>query len=120
MYKKKVVLLLASFMVGIFYWAVFSPKDDVTAKISKTLKDQKQRADLFLKGVTFSETAEGLKYWEIKALTSKMNNDTGIADLIDVTGTFYRKDKPALNFVSPKVVWDMKNKTILFTFSYGV
>ena len=41
-----------------------------------------------------------------------MNNDTGIADLIDVTGTFYRKDKPALNFVSPKVVWDMKNKTI--------
>jgi LPS export ABC transporter protein LptC len=112
MYKKITIILIVSFIVGIFYWAVFVPKDDVAEKISKTLEEQKQRADLFLRGVTFSETAEGQKYWEIKAISSKMNNDTGMADLIDVKGTFYSKGRPSMNFISPKVVWDMKDKKI--------
>jgi len=120
MYKQISITIIMSFLLGIFYWAVFVPKDDVNEKISKTLLEQREKADLFMKGVTFSETADGRKYWEIKAVTSKINNDTGNGRSYGCIRYFLQERKTSMNFLSPAVVWDMKKRKISIKSATGL
>lgn len=113
MFKNFFFWLFAAFFIGIFIWAAFVPKTDIDKKISVEIENQKKKADMFMKGVIFSEISEGIKFWEIKSITSVINNNTNQALLKQVQGEFFSKGKPVLNFISPKVLWDMKNKNII-------
>lgn len=95
-----------------FFWALYSPKEDVSQRIYKTLKEQEKRADLAFKKVTFEEVSAGEKFWQLAAETAVVNKDTGIATLQDTDGTFYKKGKAVLRFRSPAALWDMRKKEI--------
>lgn len=109
------IILIVSvvFIVGIFLWARFSPKEEISDRIYKTLKEQEQRADLAFKEVTFEEVVAGVKYWQLKAKSATVNKTTQIATLKDAHGTFFKKGKAVLRFRSPAAIWDMKEKEIL-------
>ena len=100
------------FVAGIFYWALYTPKEDVSQRIYRTLKEQEKRADLSFKNVTFEEVASGEKFWQLEAEAAVVNKSTGIAALQKTRGVFYKKGKPALKFHSPAALWDMKKKEI--------
>ena len=107
------LLVFIAFIGGLFYWALFSPKEDVSKRIYKTLQEQEKRADLSFKDVTFEEVVAGVKYWQLKAKSAMVNKSTGIATLKDSRGDFFKKGKPVLRFRSPAALWDMKKKEIL-------
>lgn len=110
--KPYIFMIMLALLAGIFAWAVFIPKESVTEKINKTLEQQKKKADMFMKGVTFSEIVDGIKYWEIKSITSEINKNSGVATLNEINGTFFKDGKPSMKFVSPRVIWDMNRKEI--------
>jgi lipopolysaccharide export system protein LptA len=100
------------FIIGIFYWAIFSPKDDISERIYETIKEQENRADLSFKKVSFEEVVAGVKYWKLTADSAVVNKSTSLATLKDSKGTFYEKGKAVLKFNSPSALWDMKKKEI--------
>lgn len=104
--------VLALILLGAFVWAVFVPKTTVTEEVKKKISEQKNKSDLFMKGVTFSEVVNGIKYWEIRAITSKVNKDTQEALLNEVKGAFFSNGKQEVNFIAPRVSWDMRSKKI--------
>ena len=110
--KNLFFLTIVLAILFLFIWALYLPKTDITANLSKTLEEQKSRLDLVFQGVTFQESVGGRKYWEIKAKSSSLNKTTGIADLVDTRGTFFRYSKPVLKFISPNVTWNMTKKQI--------
>lgn len=110
--KKLIFFSFSLFILILFVWALYIPKQDIKDTISQTLEEQKGRLDLFYKGVTFQETSNGVKYWEIKAKTSSVNNDLGIATLESTEGTFFSRGKPTLKFIAPKAVWQINKKEI--------
>ncbi len=112
MFKKVFAFLVFVFILWIFYWALFVPKESLTGRISRELERQSSKLDLFMKGVVFSEIVEGKKYWEIKALTSQINKDTGKALLNDIQGVFFSDGKPYIRFTAPSVIWEMKQQQI--------
>ncbi len=101
------------FIIGIFTWALFSPKQDISEKIHKTIKAQEKIADLAFKDVTFEEVVNGKKYWQLQAKKALVNKSTNLATLKDSEGTFFKNGKPTLLFSSPASLWDMKKKEIL-------
>ncbi len=107
-----ILILFAVFIAGIFYWALFTPKEDISQRIYQTLKDQEKRADLSFKGVEFEEVVAGVKYWKLSAKDAVVNKSTGIATLQGSRGTFYKNGKPVLSFRSPAAMWDMNKKEI--------
>lgn len=111
--KKLSFFLLVIGILGLFVWALYVPKQDIAQNlIDSTLKEQKNRSDLFYKGVTFQEVENGVKFWEIKAKTSSINNSTKIASLEGTNGTFFQKGKPVLTFIAPSALWQMDKKQI--------
>jgi lipopolysaccharide transport protein LptA len=108
-----ILIIFLIFIAAIFYWALYTPKPDVSQRIYKTLKEQEQRADITFKEVTFEENVAGVKYWQLKAQSATVNKDSGIATLRTADGTFFKKGRPVLRFKSPAAVWDMKKKEIL-------
>lgn len=110
----RIILIVASvFLIWIFFWAIFSPKQEISERIYQTIKEQEQLADLAFKQVTFEEISEGQKYWQLKAVQATVNKSTQIATLKDANGTFFKNGKPVLRFRSPAALWDMKHKEIL-------
>ncbi|MFA4967277.1 MAG: LptA/OstA family protein [Candidatus Margulisiibacteriota bacterium] len=110
--KKAAFFILVVFILFLFVWALYLPKQDVTKTLTKTIEEQKSRMDMLFEGVTFQETQNGIKYWEIKAKTSSLNKSTGRAELKEARGTFFKAGKPALKFISPYVIWNMNKKEI--------
>lgn len=110
----RAVLLTAGliFIVGIFYWSLFMPKEEISERIYRTLKEQEKRADLFFKKVSFEEVSAGVKYWQLLAETAMVNKSTGLATLQKAEGTFFKKGKAVLKFRAPTAMWDMKKKEI--------
>lgn len=110
--KRTLFLGFVLFILFLFIWALFLPKKEATETISDVLKEQKQKLDLYFQGVTFQESSNGTKYWELTAKTSSLNRDTGIANLKTARGTFFENGRPALKFIAPQAVWDMDKKII--------
>lgn len=106
------LIVFLVFIAGIFYWAIFSPKEDISARIQKTLKEQEKRADLTFKDVSFEEVVAGVKYWKLTAKVAMVNKSTDIATLKTSKGTFYKDGKSVLRFRAPASLWDMKKKEI--------
>ncbi len=108
-------ILLITFLIfiaSIFYWAIFAPKEDISDRITRTLQEQEKRADLTFKDVSFEEIVSGVKYWKLTAKVAMVNKSTDIATLRNSKGTFYKKGKAVLRFISPAALWDMKKKEI--------
>lgn len=106
------VAALIALVAWIFYWALFSPKEDISQRIYQTLKEQEKRADLSFKKVSFEEVSAGEKFWQLVAESAVVNKNAGIATLQNTNGTFYKKGKAVLKFRSPAALWDMKKKEI--------
>ena len=107
------IFLLIAGIIGVFYWALFVPKAEISSQISKTIAEQEKKADLVFKEVVFEEIAAGIKYWKLSARSAMINKSSGIATLKDSSGTFYRNGKAVLNFKSPAAIWNMNMKEIL-------
>jgi lipopolysaccharide export system protein LptA len=107
------LIIFVVFLAGIFYWALFSPKPQISERIYQTLQEQEKRADLAFKDVTFEETDNGIKYWQLQAENATVNKSGGIATLKQAKGTFFKKGEAVLRFQSPAALWDMKQKEIL-------
>ena len=112
MKRRWIVLFLAGALVLTFAWAIFLPKGRIQQELQQRLIEQKATPDLQLKGVTFSESAGDIKYWEIVSATSRLNRDTGQAQLQELNGLFFDSNKPALHFSAPTAEWNMKSKEI--------
>lgn len=100
------------FAAWIIYWALFSPKEDISTRISRTIDEQSKHADLYYKKVTFEEVSGTAKYWQLSAVTAMVNKSTGLATLKDATGIFFKRGRPTLKFRSPSALWDMTKKEI--------
>jgi len=107
-----ILIVSALFIIGVIFWALFAPKEEITEKIYKTLKEQETKADLSFKLVVLEEISNGVKYWELNAKTAVMNKSTNLATLKEVNGTFFKKGKAVLRFKSPAALWDMQKKEI--------
>lgn len=112
-FKKALFFLFALFILALFVWALYLPKQDISAFVSETIKEQKQQFDLFYRGVTLQEISNGVKYWEIKAVTSTINETAGTASLETTEGTFFEKGEPVLRFKAPLALWRMERKQIV-------
>ncbi|HVN67936.1 MAG TPA: LptA/OstA family protein [Candidatus Sulfotelmatobacter sp.] len=99
-------------IAGLFYWALFVPKEEATQRLYQTIKEQEKQADLLFKKVSFEEVSAGVKYWQLVAAVGTVNKSTGLATLQKADGTFYKKGQEALLFRSPAALWDMKKKEI--------
>jgi lipopolysaccharide export system protein LptA len=117
--KSFILVLALLFMGGLFYWALFIPKEEITQRIQRTIAEQGKRADLSFKKVIFEEISAGIKYWELVAETAMLNKDQGIATLKSVEGTFYKRGEKSLKFRSPSAIWDMKKKEIYLDKPFG-
>lgn len=113
------LILALVFIAGLFYWSLFVPKEEITERIQRTIKEQEKRADLSFKKVTFEEVSAGIKYWELTAETAMINKDQKIAALKTVQGTFFKKGKRSLKFTSPSAIWDMDKKEIYLDKPFG-
>lgn len=102
-----------------FIWAIFLPKENIDKKISKKIEMQRKKSDLFMKGVIFSEIVNGIKYWEIKSVSSEINKNSGIARLNETAGTFFKKGIPSFKIIAPNVLWKMKSKEIYINLPLG-
>jgi len=111
-FKSALWAIIIFFIIGLFYWALFVPKEEISERIYKTIKEQERRADLFFKKVSFEEVSEGIKYWQLQAQTAMINKSTQIATLQKVDGTFFSMGRPTLKFRCPAAMWDMKKKEI--------
>ncbi len=100
-------------VAGVFYWALFIPKEDISSRIYKTIKEQESRADLAFNKVTFEESTGGVKFWQLEAETAVVNKSTGIATLQKTEGIFFKNGQPVMKFRSPAALWDMKKKEIV-------
>ena len=110
--KSIAILLLFALLTGFFIWAVFSPKNNIQQIIADKLKTEEEKSDVAFELVTFSETEGGIKYWKLNAVSSTVNKTTGIAHLKTVDGLFFKNGKPALKFIAPKALWNLKKKEI--------
>jgi lipopolysaccharide transport protein LptA len=110
--KRLGFLAFVLFILFLFIWALYLPKEEITSTITKTLEGQKERLDLLFQGVTFQESSGGVKYWEIKAKSSAINNTTGLATLEEAVGYFFESGRPTLKFLSPRAFWQMNKKEI--------
>lgn len=106
------IIILVAVLIIFLVWSRFAPKEDISQRIYKTLKEQEKRADLSFKKVTFEEVAAGQKYWQLAAESAILNKSTGLATLQTSEGIFFKSGKPALKFLSPAALWDMKKKEI--------
>ncbi|OGB90768.1 hypothetical protein A2625_06975 [candidate division WOR-1 bacterium RIFCSPHIGHO2_01_FULL_53_15] len=106
------IIAAVALTLGVFYWALFLPKDDISQRIYRTLKEQETRADLAFKKVSFEESTEGLKFWQLEAESAVVNKSTGLATLKNTRGIFFKNGKPVLKFRSPAALWDMAKKEI--------
>ncbi|MBN3032495.1 MAG: hypothetical protein JW873_00170 [Candidatus Saganbacteria bacterium] len=88
------------------------PKEDISQRIYRTLKEQEGRADLSFNKVTFEEASGSRKYWQLAAESAIVNKSTGLAALKNTHGLFFKNGRPALKFRSPAALWDMKKKEI--------
>lgn len=111
-WKLLIPFALAFFLFGLFYWAIFSPKEDISERIYRTLKDQEGRADVAFKKVSLAEISDGKKFWQLEAEQALINKDSGLAALKETAGTFFQNNKATLFFTSPAALWDMKKKEI--------
>lgn len=107
-----ITILIVIFTLGLFYWALFATKQDVSEKIYQTLQAQAKRADFSFKKVTFEEVSAGEKFWQLTADNAVVNKDAGNATLQNTDGTFYKKGRPVLRFRSPAALWEMKKQEI--------
>lgn len=117
--RNMLIISAVVFAAWMFFWAVFSPKKDVSQIIYETLKEQEKLADLTFKKVTFEEVSAGEKFWRLSAESAIVNKDRGVAALQGTEGTFYKKRKAALKFRSPAALWDMKKKEIYLDRPFG-
>lgn len=104
-------LFVVIVIVGFFIWGLL-PRDDYGKKVFETLQQEKQKADVVLDDATLAEVVNGVKYWELLAKTSSMNNTTGKADLTKVDGLFFDSGTPTLKFLAPTAVWNMRGNEI--------
>ncbi|NQT28984.1 MAG: LPS export ABC transporter periplasmic protein LptC [Candidatus Saganbacteria bacterium] len=111
-FYRAILIVFALFICGIFLWAVFAPKEDISERIQKTIKEQQKKADLSFKDVSFEEVVSGIKYWQLKAEQASVNKSTNLATLEKVKGTFFEEGDAVLRFISPAALWDMKGKEI--------
>lgn len=119
MNKNLPVVIVLLIVISMFAWALFAPKENISKKISKKINEQKQKADLFMKGVTFSEITGGVKYWEIKSISSEINKNKDTAYLSETVGAFFKKGIPTFHIISPKILWNMKSKEIFIDSALG-
>jgi LPS export ABC transporter protein LptC/lipopolysaccharide transport protein LptA len=110
--KNAIIIILLLLLAIVFAWAIFAPEENISKKVSQTIEEQKKKFDFFMKGVTFSEIVNGIKYWEIKSISSQINKNTGIATLKDIQGTFFKNGRPSFSFTAPQVLWSMNSKKI--------
>jgi lipopolysaccharide transport protein LptA len=113
------LFLAAAFIAGIFGWALLAPKEDISQRINRTIKEQSGQADLAFKGVAFEEIDNGVKYWQLNANNASVNKSTGLATLQTANGIFFKKGKASLRFLSPAALWDMKKKEIYLDKPFG-
>jgi lipopolysaccharide export system protein LptA len=111
-WKFTLAAFFALFIVGIFAWALFAPKKDLSQFIYTTMQEQAKRADVSFKTVSFEEVSNGEKFWQLRAVTAMVNKNSGLATLQETTGTFYKKGRPVLKFRSPAALWEMKKQEI--------
>ena len=116
--KSLIILFICLILVGFFMWAML-PRDDYTKKVSEKLKSEKKKADVIFKDATLAEVYEGIKYWELVAKSSVINNSIGKADLTIVDGLFFEKGKPTIKFLAPTAVWHIKKNDILLNDPIG-
>jgi len=112
LFRSAVAALIIIVVTGAFYWAIFVPKEDISARINRTIKEQENRADLAFNKVTFEESTGGEKFWQLEAENAVVNKSTGIATLRTTTGLFFKNGQPVMKFRSPAALWDMKKKEI--------
>jgi len=104
-------VLFVLVILGFFIWALL-PKEDFNKKISEQIKMEKEKADVIFKNATLAEISNGIKYWELIATDSSINNSKGIADLISVDGIFFENGRPTIKFIAPTAKWLMKGNEI--------
>ena len=85
-----IFIALTILIIGLFYWTFFTPPEDVSQRIQRTLQEQEKRADLSFKDVTFEEVEGTVKYWQLQAKTALVNKSTGVATLQNSNGTFFK------------------------------
>ncbi|OGC04217.1 hypothetical protein A2276_06395 [candidate division WOR-1 bacterium RIFOXYA12_FULL_43_27] len=117
--KKISFFVFTIFIFVLFAWALFIPKEEITKKITEAAKKQNTISDLSFRGVTVQEVVEGIKYWEIKAKTSELNQGSNLAILREAEGTFFEKGSPTLKFISPEIVWKIDKKEIEIKSPFG-
>jgi len=110
---------VAAVILGFFFWAIYSPKNDIHEVIARKLESESTKSDVAFNIVTFSEVSDGIKYWQLNAASSTINKTTGIAYLSIVDGVFYRDGQPTLKFLAPKAVWQMNKKEISLIEPFG-
>ncbi|MCX5750063.1 MAG: LPS export ABC transporter periplasmic protein LptC, partial [Candidatus Saganbacteria bacterium] len=110
--KKIALFLFVIFVLILFVWALYLPKENIQEKVLKTLETQKEKADVSFKNVTFSESLGDIRFWELKADSAILNKDTGLAELKTVKGVFFKDNKPTFYFISPMAKWNMQKKEI--------
>ncbi len=111
--KRLGILIFLGFLCGLFLWALYGPKNSLELTVSRTLEEQKNKADVFFSEVIFSESEGENKFWELKAQKASLNKSTGKAFLTEIEGLFFSQGKPTLKFIAPQAKWDMKKKDIL-------
>lgn len=87
--------------------------------MKQKLTEQNTQPDIILKGSTFSETVDGIKYWEIRSVSSNLNKEKGSAHLESINGIFFNNDKPVLGVAAPSADWDLNKKEILINSPVG-
>ncbi|MFH0886740.1 MAG: LPS export ABC transporter periplasmic protein LptC [bacterium] len=100
-------------LIAVSIWVIFTPKEEFRNFLRRQIAEQQKEPDLEFKRVILSEISRGIRYWEIEAATSKINNDSGTADMDTITGKFYQDNEPVFRIKAPRALWKMKDKEIM-------
>lgn len=110
--KKRTYFITAGVMVGVLLWAFLTAKLITHDFNRQQVSGKQDEQQALVHGIILTETKNDEKYWEIYGENGRYNSNTGVAQLNNVLGNFYKENEVSMSLKSSKGTYNSKTKTI--------
>ena len=110
--KKRTYFITAGVMVGILLWAFLTAKFITHDFNRQQVSGKQDEQQALVHGIILTETKNDEKYWEIYGENGKYNSNTGVAQLNNVLGNFYKDNEVSMSLKSSKGTYNSKTRAI--------
>lgn len=110
--KKRTYFISAGIMIGILLWAFITAKIITHDFNRQQVSGKQDEQQAIVNGIILTETKNEEKYWEIYGENGKYNSVSGVAQLNNVLGNFYKENEVSMSLKSSKGSYNSKTRAI--------